>query len=228
MNDAPINNKEVSEQQVIAYLLANPLFFEKNAKLLENVSLPHPSGNAISLIEKQVSVLRQRNSDAHTRLSNLLENARENDRLYDKTKRLVLSLIEANDLGDLVDALYYSFDKEFGIHFTRLILFSKHELPSNAARVESLELAKEFIGKRLKQSRLVSGGIDEREIQFLFESDHQKVGSCALAVLSHNDIIGVLAIGNKDSQYYRSSMGTLFLSYIAEVLNRLLPLYIKR
>jgi len=33
----------------------------------------------------------------------------------------------------------------------------------------------------------------------------------------------VLAIGHTDPNYYRSSMGTLFLSYIAEVLNRIIP-----
>jgi uncharacterized protein YigA (DUF484 family) len=38
----------------------------------------------------------------------------------------------------------------------------------------------------------------------------------------------MLSIGNRDPQYYRSSMGTLFLSYIAEVLNRLLPKYLPR
>ena len=221
------NKNNISEQSIVDFLKSDPLFFDRHPQLLADISLPHPSGSAISLVEKQVAVLRQRNGDMHTRLNNLLENARENDRLFDKTKRLVLSLIEAQDLGDLVDALYYSFDKEFGIHYTRLIIFSKHEQPSNAARVENMNIAKDFIGKRLKQSRLVSGGIDERETQFLFDRDHQAIGSAALAVLSNNAIIGVLAIGNRDPEYYRSSMGTLFLSYIAEVLNRLLPLHMR-
>jgi uncharacterized protein YigA (DUF484 family) len=34
---------------------------------------------------------------------------------------------------------------------------------------------------------------------------------------------GVLAIGSRDPQHYKSSVGTLFLSYIADVLSRLLP-----
>lgn len=215
----------ISERAMIDYLKADPLFFNRHPHLLAEMSLPHPSGSAISLIEKQVAVLRQRNGDMHTRLNNLLGNARTNDRLFDKTKRLVIALIEAQDLGDLVDALYYSFDKEFGIHHTRLIIFSKHEQPSNAARVENMNIAKNIIGKRLKNSRLVSGGIDARETQYLFDYDHADIGSSALAVLSNNTILGVLAIGNRDANYYRSSMGTLFLSYIAEVLNRLLPVH---
>ena len=215
----------INERAVIEYLKADPLFFNRHSYLLADMSLPHPSGSAISLMEKQVSVLRQRNSDMHTRLNKLLENARTNDRLFDKTKRLILTLIEAQDLGDLVDALYYSFDKEFGIHYTRLIIFSKHEQPSSAARVENIHIAKNIIGKRLKHSRLVSGGIDPYETQYLFDHDHKDVGSSALAILSNNAILGVLAIGNRDANYYRSSMGTLFLSYIAEVLNRLLPVH---
>jgi uncharacterized protein YigA (DUF484 family) len=34
-------------------------------------------------------------------------------------------------------------------------------------------------------------------------------------------------VGNSDPNFYKSSMGTLFLSYIAEILNRVLPNHLK-
>jgi len=213
----------LSEQQVALYLKKHPDFFSNHLDLLTELDLPHRSGGAISLVERQVAVLRERNMDMRHRLSDLLDNARENDRLFDKTKRLVLALLECNDLGDIVDALYYSFDKEFNIHYTKLILFGNNSTPASAARIVSVHDARDFVGKRMKSPNTVSGGIDIKECEFLFDDDASNVGSAALAVLQHGSQLGLLAIGNQDPNYYRSSMGTLFLAYIAEVLNRLLP-----
>lgn len=224
MSNKPLaDTQPVTEEQVATFLRENPDFFSRQQSLLMDLTLPHESGKAISLVEKQVAVLRERNMDMRHRLSDLLDNARANDRLFDKTKRLVLSLIEANELGDLVDALYYSFDKDFNIPFTRLILFSSRELSAGPARVEHIQTAREHIDKRIKSSRAVSGGINLEETQYLFDADADKIGSSAIAVLAHGNPLGVLAVGNSDPDYYRSSMGTIFLGYIAEVLNRLLP-----
>lgn len=220
---ADADAQPISEKQVADFLRNNPDFFLGQQELLMNLRLPHDSGKAISLMEKQVALLRERNIDMRRRLSDLLDNARANDRLFDKSKRLVLSLLECNELGDLVDALYYSFDKDFEIHYTRLILFSNRELSAGPARVEHIQTARQHIDKRIKSSRAVSGGINLEETQFLFDDDAQFIGSSAIAVLAHGNPLGVLAIGNRDPDYYRSSMGTLFLGYIAEVLNRLLP-----
>lgn len=218
---------ELSEEQIVAYLRKHLDFFTRQKDLLAELELPHNSGKAVSLVERQVTILRERNIEMRQRLSSLLDNARDNDRLFDKTKRLVLALLECHDLGDLVDALYYSFDKEFNVHYTRLILFG-HNIPPSAARVESVNNARNHIGKRLKSAHAVSGGIDVKETEFLFDDDARNVGSAAIAVLSHGNPLGVLAIGNQDPAYYRSSMGTLFLAYIAEVLNRLLPKYLNQ
>ena len=44
-----------------------------------------------------------------------------------------------------------------------------------------------------------------------------------MAALEYQGLHGVLAIGSRDPQHYKSSVGTLFLGYIAEVLGRVVP-----
>ncbi len=220
------NNAAISDEQVAAYLREHQDFFSQHPELLAEIELPHNSGSAVSLVEKQVSVLRDRNMDMRHRLNHLLENARENDLIFDKTKRLVLALLQCNDLSSLVDALYHSFDKDFGIHYTRLILFGTNGVNAGPARIESINTAKTAIGKHMKAIKAVSGGIDVKEIEFLFDEDSANVGSSALTVLTHGNLLGVLAVGNQDPTYYQSSMGTIFLAYIGEVLNRLLPKFL--
>lgn len=216
-------------EQIEAWLREHPDFFESHPDLLAELTLPHESGSAISLVERQVAILRERNIDMRNRLSKLLDNARDNDKLFEKTKRLVLNLLEGQDMGDIIDALCYSFDKDFSIHFTSVILFGNAEkIPSSQARVVSIADAREHVGALLKTSRAVCGTLGEKEQTFLFGDHASEIGSVAVVPLMHGSVFGLLAIGNRDPQYYRSSMGTLFLGYIAEVLNRLLPKYLPR
>lgn len=216
-------------EQIEAYLREHPDFFEQHQELLAEISLPHESGSAVSLVERQVAILRERNIDMRHRLSKLLDNARDNDKLFDKTKRLVLSLLEGQDMGDIIDALHYSFDKDFNIHYTSVILFGNTDkIPSSQARIVSIAEAREHVGPLLKNSRAVCGTLGAKEMQFIFGEHASEIGSVATVPLIHGSVFGLLSIGNRDPQYYRSSMGTLFLSYIAEVLNRLLPKYLPR
>lgn len=216
-------------EQIEAYLREHPDFFEQHHDLLAEITLPHESGSAVSLVERQVSILRERNIDMRNRLSKLLDNARDNDKLFDKSKRLVLSLLDGQDMGDIIDALYYSFDKDFSIHFTSLILIGNADkIPSSQARIVSIAEAREQVGTLLKNSRAVCGTLGAKEMQFIFGEHASEVGSVATVPLIHGSVFGLLSVGNRDPHYYRSSMGTLFLSYIAEVLNRLLPKYLPR
>ncbi|WP_062064636.1 DUF484 family protein [Cellvibrio sp. OA-2007] len=216
-------------EQIEAYLREHPDFFEQHQDLLAEISLPHESGSAVSLVERQVSILRERNIDMRNRLSKLLDNARDNDKLFDKSKRLVLSLIEGQDMGDIIDALYYSFDKDFNIHYTSLILIGNADkIPSSQARIVSISEAREQVGTLLKNSRAVCGTLGAKEMKFIFGEHASEIGSVATVPLIHGSVFGLLSVGNRDPHYYRSSMGTLFLSYIAEVLNRLLPKYLPR
>lgn len=219
----------VTEAQVADYLRKHPDFFVKQPGLLADLRLPHESGEAVSLIERQVAVLRERNMDMRHRLSKLLDNARDNDKLFDKTKRLVLALLEGQDLATTINSLFYSFDNDFQIHYTTLLIYGdKDTLKADRARVVTLAEARPFIGNLLKANRAMCGTFSEEETTYLFGESAKEIGSVAVVPLIHGNSFGLLAIGNRDPQYYRSSMGTLFLSYIAEVLNRSLPRHLPR
>ncbi|WP_439509305.1 DUF484 family protein [Marinimicrobium koreense] len=229
MSEQSTEASQLTDEQVAQYLEAHPDFFVQHRKLLADLELPHESGPAVSLVERQVSVLRERNMDMRHRLSKLLDNARENDKLFDKTKRLVLALLEGRDMGDIIDALCFSFDQDFNIHYTSILLFGHEDrVPSSQARVVTIGEARQYIAPLLKNNRAMCGTLGEGELQFLFGDNAHQIGSVATVPLVHGNAYGLLAIGNRDPHYYRSSMGTLFLGYIAEVLNRLLPEHLPR
>lgn len=222
----------ITEEDVANYLRQHPGFFIDKPSLLANLSLPHESGKAISLVERQVSVLRERNMDMRHRLTALIDNARTNDQLFEKTKRLILNLLEAEDINDFIDALMHSFSSDFNIPYTMLLLFSEHINESSLStksnvKVESYSVSQQVLGTIISNNQTVCGQLDTGEQQFLFADHAEKIGSTAIAPLAKANPLGVLAIGNGDPDYYRSSMNTLFLSYIGDVISRLLPRHLQ-
>ncbi|MCV6604155.1 MAG: DUF484 family protein [Porticoccaceae bacterium] len=218
----------IDDAAIKAYLQDNPNFFENHPDLLELIQLPHESGRAVSLVERQVAVLRERNMEMRQRLNNLLEAARTNDKLFEKTKRLVLNLLDSRDINSLVDTLYESLGNDYQLQYFSLVLLTDTtRLPDNPARVVGLDEAENQVGTLLRSNRAICGVLRREELQFLFGNKAGEIGSVAAVPLTRGQSYGILAIGNSDPNYYRSSMGTLFLSYIAEVLNRILPKFIK-
>jgi len=70
----------------------------------------------------------------------------------------------------------------------------------------------------------VVGVLRGSELEFLFGKEQAvKIKSAAVVTLEHNGVHGVLAVGSDDQQHYSNSVDTLFLSYLADVLARLLP-----
>jgi uncharacterized protein YigA (DUF484 family) len=216
------------EKVVREFLRDNPDFLDKNTDILETMILPHNSGKAISLVERQVGVMRDRNKEMRSRVENILQTAKDNDLLFEKTKRLVLNLLEAKTLGALVEAVYDSLGKDYGIEFYSLTLFGdEKKLPRTMARIASTEKANERVGTLIGANRAVCGILREDEMVFLFGERGRQVGSVAAVPLRYDSLYGILAVGNRDPNFYKSSMGTLFLSYSAEILNRVLPNHLK-
>ncbi|MGC1328733.1 DUF484 family protein [Pseudomonas sp.] len=207
---------------VAAYLRSHPNFFVDNDDLLVSLRLPHQRGDTVSLVERQMKVLRERNIEMRHRLSQLMDVARDNDRLFEKTRRLMLDILDAGSLEEVVIAVEDSLRQEFQVPFVSLILFS--EIATPVGRWVSSSEAHHAIGALLSGGKTVSGSLRDHELDFLFGEDQRKqVGSTAVVALTHQGLHGVLAIGSRDPQHYKSSVGTLFLSYIAEVLGRVLP-----
>ena len=168
--------------------------------------------------------MRDRNKEMRNRLDNMLATAHANDLLFEKTKRLVLNLLEAKNLPAMVETIYDSLGKDFEIDFYSLTLLGDEKsLPRTMARVASIEKANEQVNTLIGSNRAVCGVLREEEMTFLFGEKGLQVGSVAAVPLRYNNLYGILAIGNADPNFYKSSMGTLFLSYIAEVVNRILP-----
>ncbi|WP_312933562.1 DUF484 family protein [Pseudomonas sp.] len=223
MTDQPTPQAaSLDAEDVIAYLREHPTFFAAHDDLLLEQLIPHQRGDSVSLVERQLKLLRERNIEMRHRLSQLMDVARDNDRLFDKTRRLILDLLDANSLEEVVMAVEDSLRQDFKVPFVSLILFGDNPMP--VGRWVSSSEAQVAIGALISSGKPISGNLRDHELAFLFGEEQRKdVGSSAVATLEHQGLHGVLAIGSRDPQHYKSSVGSLFLCHIAEVLSRLIP-----
>jgi hypothetical protein len=220
-------DRKLLARQVARYLAQNPDFFAEHMDLLESIKLPRENGKTVSLMTHQTNLLRERNIEMRQRLSQLLHNARDNDQLFLHSRRLLLALLDARTLAEAGEALQHSFREDFAVEFTSLIVFAPlpqrqmNNADSAQVRASSRASAEAAIGSILRNGRTVCGVLRPTETGYLFAEQASSVASAAVVPLANQ--LGVLAVGSGDPDHYRSSLGTLFLSYIGEVLDRVLP-----
>jgi uncharacterized protein YigA (DUF484 family) len=234
-NDAVVQSSdiELDEEQVRDYLKTHSDFLQRHPDLLDFLHVSHASGSAVSLVEKQVSVLRERNMEMRHRLNALTTNARENDKLYERTRQLVLKLLEARTIDQLSLSFLQSMREDFEVEHASIILYGDPAESSAKLRYENPETVKREIGGLLKGRKPLCGVLREDELQFLFPlmgtveatrdgAEPALAGSAAIMPLKGPGKLGLIAVGSSDPNQYYVGMGTLFLVHIADVLVRVL------
>ena len=223
------NKAQAKELQLVRdYLIDHPNFFEENPDVLEAINVSHDSGKAISLVERQITIMRDKNKALSGQVEQLIETAKNNDQLLAKTNQLVLQLIQAEDLNSLIAALDTSLKNDFNTEFYSLTLIDKGLFASKtAANVVSEEDAKSKISSLLSAQKAVSGALQEEQIKFLFEQSASNVASVIALPLNSSEPFGILALGSSYADFYSHDIGTVFIDYIGALLNELIPIHVK-
>ena len=219
------------DEAVHNYLADNPEFFERHGELLNALRLPHVTGEAVSLVERQVSTLRQKDLKLERRLKELLDVARSNDKLAEKIHRFALSLLAATDLAETLSACESALRTAFDADQAVLVLFRNPDL------FEDLELGRFFrpIEKDapelkafetfISRARPRCGNIRDAQRDFLFGPETDEIGSCALVPLGAKCGIGLLAIGSADEQRFNPGMSIDFITRLGELISAALVRY---
>ena len=199
-------------KDVEAFLRAYPNFLQDRPGLLAVLNLPHGGEGAVSLVERQVSVLRERNIASRQKLAELSDIGRENDRLLDATRNTILALLAGENRADLtriwLDQVTGTFKAEMGA------LVWLDGVPDDDAEAP-------LPSKLIRQGGGFSGVLRPEEMETVFGTAAAEGSAALVAIRSGEDDIGVLGVGSHDTQRYRAEDGTLFLEYLAEVIGQL-------
>ena len=213
----------LNPESVATYLRDNPDFFERHADLLVELSLPHDGGaGAVSLVERQIELLRGRNEDLRRTLEEYVANARDSDELARKLNRLVTKMLACRDPGDRLRTLPENLREIFSLDFVRLLLFDA--APEECADVPGLQatpredLMAEGLSAVLKANTPRCGRYSSEQREFLFGKEAGEVASVALAPLGRRGKLGLLALGSRDPDHYHRGKSTEFLGRVSDIV----------
>ena len=217
---------QLAEDQIADFLVAHPDFFERHGAVLARIKLPHQRGSAaISLVERQVLVLRDKHAVLEKKLHELIENGRANDAISDRMHRLTRRLLRARDAAGVVAALETSLREDFGA--SRWVLLATDPAVSALGNLSNghvrvvprgspeLKIFETFF----ESGRPRSGQIRDTQRDYLFGAEGAPVGSTVLIPLGERASLGLLAIASHDTERYLPTMSTDFLVRIGEIVS---------
>ncbi len=220
----------ITDKAIAAYLSAHPDFFEGKDKLLLKMKVPHGGKGSVSLVEKQVALMRENQQKTKKKMAEFIAFAESNKEIFDKSRKLVLDLIAAETSEDFFAALEKGLKRDFQCKAYSLVIFGKQASQINPSTFEiTAASAKGHIGALMSAKKPVLGALRSDELTFLFRDQGKKVESVAVFSVRHrNKQLAMLAIGSSDAHYFSSNMDTLFIDFIADTLGRLLPRHLPR
>lgn len=212
-------NDSLSAEHVRIYLSNHPNFFEDHEELLETLSIPHPSGSAVSLVEKQLQIYREKNEKLLQQLNILVQIARDNDDLFQKMHKLTLTLMDASDLETMVAGLQSVLHDQFKADFVSIRIVQDIPSPPLAeVFVSPLDKRLRSFQKIIDSGRPKCGPTNPEHAAFLFGSNADEVKSCSIIPFSTADVIGFLGIGSFNQERFLPNMGHMFLSQISDMI----------
>ncbi|MDX9739644.1 MAG: DUF484 family protein [Gammaproteobacteria bacterium] len=220
----------LSPEMVEEYLRSHTDFFHGRDELLRMLSVPHAANGAVSLVERQIVLLREQNRNYRRQLQDLVEVARDNERLLGRLQRLTLRLLDAEALNELLATLEDSLRADFHADAACLYLTGA-DLPEwqpNGAflqkRIASTEAGAE-LARLLKGGSPVCGRLRDDQLGELFGASAASVGSVALLpLITGGRSLGGLAIGSHSADRFNAEMGTAYLDHLAELIaHRIAP-----
>lgn len=218
---APISTEEAA---IADYLEQHADFFERHQDVLAGLSIPHlRSGSTISLVERQVEVLRERQTSSDTRLSEFVEVARANELLAQKLHQFTRRLMRTRSLAETLTQIEASLREDFDASLSRLVLvgidvpkgdFSERFLRSVATDDAILRSFENLFATGKPRC----GQVRDSHREFLFSDEANDIGSVALVPLGDKGSLGLLAVGSSDRNRFHPGMSTDFLARMGELV----------
>lgn len=222
-----LSNDALNDGSVAEYLQRVPEFFERNSQLLDKLRLPHvrAGGATVSLVERQVEVLRERNLALERKLKDLIDVGRINDLLAERIHRLCQRLVRARTMIETIQAIETSLREDFEAMHAVIIVFMDPAAELEHAGGRFLRIVgRENTEMKMFESLFQSGKprcgqIRDTHRDYLFGKDTVEIGSAALTPLGSKGSLGILAIGASDATRFTPGMSTDFLTRIGEIVS---------
>lgn len=194
----------MQDEQIVEFLKQHPDFLQKHPEVLDHLVLHHDTGDgAVSLMERQIKVLRERQAANREKLAEWVRVGRENDAIAERIHHFTLSLLQAHDEADLITRVRASLRTDFDIVSVRLLLD-----PELRPDIETL----------LPAARTRCGHFPLEQRRIAFGDEAESIASMALVPIGPTASLGAMALGSIDAERFTPAMSTDFLARMGELI----------
>ncbi len=215
---------ESEEESVARYLQHNPDFFERHQTLLARLRLPHArTGSTVSLVERQVEVLRERQAGVEQKLADFVRVARANDAIADKLQKFTRRLLRARTREQVLAQVEASLREDFDAFHSTLLLVGA-PVADESAQHFVRTVSTDDAGLRSFEALFASGKprcgqARDSQRELLFGAEADSIGSLALVpLMDKGAVLGLLALGSTDRDRFHPGMSTEFLGRMGELI----------
>ena len=213
---------ETEEQSIAGYLQRNPEFFERHQAVLARLKLPHArGGSTISLVERQIEVLREKQAALEHKLAELVRVARANDAIAERLHRFTRRLLRALPRVEAIEPIEAGLREDFDAFHAALVLIdAPPDVPASrfVRRVGADDPSLKSFESLLASGRPRCGQARDSQREFLFGPEGLEMGSVALVPLGEKGSVGLLALGSADRERFHPGMSTEFLARLADLI----------
>jgi len=216
----PFSNA-ITEDDIANYLANAPDFFERHAELLAAVQLTSPHSNrAVSLQERQATLLRDKIKALETRTMDMIRHGNENAMLSDKLVQWARTLFLTADPLDLPGRMADEIEAQFLVPQVAIKVWGVSPVFAQADFALGVnEDTQRFAASLTEPFCGVNSGFEV--VNWLGSPSDVK----SLAILplragligSTEAAFGMLVLASPDAQRFNSTMGTDFLARLAEL-----------
>jgi hypothetical protein len=212
-------DEDLDETRVVEYLRRQADFFERHPQLLAFMKLNHPTGDGstVSLIERQVAILRDQNRNLERKLMELVKIARDNERVSQQLHALAAELLKVGTLSDIVAVAEDKIRELFETEFVSLRLLPS--VTDDASLQLDYETRDDLFREMISQDKPLCGRLRLDQLQFLFRGNAKAVASAAAVSLKAAKPLGILGLGSRNADTYSPAMGHVFLQQLADLIS---------
>ncbi len=203
---------------VASWLKDNPEFFLLHGAMLNDIKIPHPHGtHTVSLSERQLLTLRDKNRTLEQRLSELIGYAETNDSISSKVHQLAVRLLAQRSLAGVLDTIQQQMLHNFGVPHVTLRLWNfNSRLRDHVAFQAVAKLQQEAIA-HVETPRC--GHHMPVQCDQWFGDLADELKSYALLPMRDSETFGALLLGSPDENRFYPDMGIFYLQRITELVS---------
>jgi hypothetical protein len=219
-----MTKQQLTDNDVINFLTQNTGFFVRHPEQLEALKVSNKNGSVATLVNHQVNVLKERNNQLKSKLTQLIKFAEENEKIMAQVFELSLQLCQISHVANVTKHFGRFVKHSFDSDLFRMVLPANANLESSATVLcitdENKSKFQTIFSEFQANSQPLCGRLKQEKLKFIFPQQADKIGSSVILPIGDHAQKGLLVFASFDESRFNPDMSTDLLSKLSQILDR--------